>query len=303
MKKTRKLFFAVEIIIAIIFAVSLTRSYYIRKTRESYAYAQKWCYTLKLNEPVYDFQNSLEESEDLNSLLRTCEDYYEYSSLKTDYDFLFWDNFKDVQIFFSNKASEIIGTDVYAMYIKEGNFIVVQTSDFYLQSSDKQKSIIIHELAHALTTSDANFFEGQGFSEAVAEDLAFTVCKQNGIDYNITYSCPFCLYMLVWNIFGKTDTLKAHCEGELNNKINDISDGYGSSLRDMLTALNCYELYDEQISFDYTEIVYMAQDIIVHATVNQANLEPDSEAKQEMLDNCLKGLLIKDEYFSRLLSH
>ena len=303
MKKASNLFFVIEIIILIISAVSLIRLHNIRKTRESYAYAQQWNYSINQVEPVYNFQNSLEESEKLNLLLSTCKDYYQNSTLKTDYSFLFWNNFNDIRIFFSDKTSEIVGTTVYATYIKGGNFIVVNTRDFNLKSLDEQKAIIIHELAHALTVSDENFFKGRGFNEVVAEDLAFTICAQNGIDYDFTYSNSFCLYMLVWNIFGKTDTLKAYCNGELNNKLSDISNGFGTNFADMLTVLNYYELYQDKIDFSCSEIVCMAQDIIVHATVNKANQELNFTARQEMLDTCFNGLIIKNEYSSKLLSH
>lgn len=303
MKKASNLLLGVEIIVLIISAMSLVKFHNIRKTRESYAYAQSWNYSINQVEPMYDFQNSLEESEELNSVFNTCKEYYQYSNLTNDYPFLFWDNLNDIRIFFSDKASEIIGTTTYAAYIKSGNLIIVNTSKFNSKSLDEQKAIIIHELAHALTVSDENFFEGGGFTEAVAEDLACTVCTKNGINYDFTYPDSFCLYMLVWNIFGKTDTLKAYCEGELNNKLNDISDGFGTDLSNMLTILNHYELYKDEISFSYSEVVYMAQDILVHATVNKANMELDPNHKQYMLDTCLEGLIIKNDYFTELLSH
>ena len=302
MKKASNLLLVVEIIILIISTMSLVKFHNIRKTRESYAYAQSWNYSINQVEPVYDFQDSLTESDELNSLLNVCIDYYKVSNLQADYPFLFWNNLNDINIYFTEKASEIIGTTTYAAYIKSGNLIIVNTSKFNSKSLDEQKAVIIHELAHALTVSDSNFFEGGGFTEAVAEDLACTICTQNGINYDFTYPDSFCLYMLVWNIFGKTYTLKAYCEGELNNNINDISDGFGTDLSNMLTILNHYELYKNEISFSYTKVVYMAQDILVHATVNKANqLAP--KQKQEMLDTCFNGLILKNEYFSKLLSH
>ena len=191
----------------------------------------------------------------------------------------------------------------YAAYIKSGNLIIVNTNKFNSKSLDEQKAIVIHELAHALTVSDANFLDGGGFTEAVAEDLACTICTKNSIDYNFTYPDSFCLYMLVWNIFGKTDTLKAYCEGELNNKLNNVSDGYSTDLSNMLTILNHYDAYKNRINFSYNELLYMAQDILVHATVNKANMELDPNHKQYMLDACLDGLIIKNDYFTELLSH
>ena len=191
----------------------------------------------------------------------------------------------------------------YAAYIKSGNLIIVNTNKFNSKSLDEQKAIVIHELAHALTVSDVNFLDGGGFTEAVAEDLACIICTKNSIDYNFTYPDSFCLYMLVWNIFGKTDTLKAYCEGELNNKLNNVSDGYGTDLSNMLTILNHYDAYKDRINFSYNELLYMAQDILVHATVNKANMELDPNHKQYMLDVCLDGLIIKNNYFIELLSH
>ena len=303
MKKASNLFLAIEIIVIIISAVSLAKFHNIRKTKESYAYAQKWNYSINQVEPVYDFQNSLEESEELNSLLNVCIDYYKNSNLQADYPFLFWNNLDDINIYFTEKASEIIGMNNYAAFIKSGNLIIVNTNKFNSKSLDEQKAIVIHELAHALTVSDANFLDGGGFTEAVAEDLACTICTKNSIDYNFTYPDSFCLYMLVWNIFGKTDTLKAYCEGELNNKLNNVSDGYGTDLSNMLTILNHYDAYKNRINFSYNELLYMAQDILVHATVNKANMELDPNHKQYMLDACLDGLIIKNDYFTELLSH
>lgn len=66
MKKASNLLLAIEIVVIIISAVSLVKFHNIRKTKESYAYAQKWNYSINQVEPVYDFQNSLEESEELN---------------------------------------------------------------------------------------------------------------------------------------------------------------------------------------------------------------------------------------------
>ena len=57
MKKASNLFLAIEIIVIIISAVSLAKFHNIRKTKESYAYAQKWNYSINQVEPVYDFQN------------------------------------------------------------------------------------------------------------------------------------------------------------------------------------------------------------------------------------------------------
>ena len=303
MKKASNLLLAIEIVVIIISAVSLVKFHNIRKTKESYAYAQKWNYSINQDEPVYDFQNSLEESEELNSLLNVCIDYYKNSNLQADYPFLFWNNLDYINIYFTEKASEIIGVNNYAAYIKSGNLIIVNTNKFNSKSLDEQKAIVIHELAHTLTVSDVNFFDGGGFTEAVAEDLACTICTKNGIDYNFTYPDSFCLYMLVWNIFGKTDTLKAYCEGELNNKLNNVSDGYGTDLSNMLTILNHYDAYKDRINFSYNELLYMAQDILVHATVNKANMELDPNHKQYMLDVCLDGLIIKNNYFTELLSH
>lgn len=303
MKKASNLLLAIEIVVIIISAVSLVKFHNIRKTKESYAYAQKWNYSINQVEPVYDFQNSLEESEELNSLLNVCIDYYKNSNLQADYPFLFWNNLDYINIYFTEKASEIIGVNNYAAYIKSGNLIIVNTNKFNSKSLDEQKAIVIHELAHTLTVSDVNFFDGGGFTEAVAEDLACTICTKNGIDYNFTYPNSFCLYMLVWNIFGKTDTLKAYCEGELNNKLNNVSDGYGTDLSNMLTILNHYDAYKDRINFSYNELLYMAQDILVHATVNKANMELDPNHKQYMLDVCLDGLIIKNNYFTELLSH
>ena len=303
MKKASNLLLAIEIVVIIISAVSLVKFHNIRKTKESYAYAQKWNYSINQVEPVYDFQNSLEESEELNSLLNVCIDYYKNSNLQADYPFLFWNNLDYINIYFTEKASEIIGVNNYAAYIKSGNLIIVNTNKFNSKSLDEQKAIVIHELAHTLTVSDVNFFDGGGFTEAVAEDLASTICTKNGIDYNFTYPDSFCLYMLVWNIFGKTDTLKAYCEGELNNKLNNVSDGYGTDLSNMLTILNHYDAYKDRINFSYNELLYMAQDILVHATVNKANMELDPNHKQYMLDVCLDGLIIKNNYFTELLSH
>lgn len=303
MKKASNLLLAIEIVVIIISAVSLVKFHNIRKTKESYAYAQKWNYSINQVESVYDFQNSLEESEELNSLLNVCIDYYKNSNLQADYPFLFWNNLDYINIYFTEKASEIIGVNNYAAYIKSGNLIIVNTNKFNSKSLDEQKAIVIHELAHTLTVSDVNFFDGGGFTEAVAEDLACTICTKNGIDYNFTYPDSFCLYMLVWNIFGKTDTLKAYCEGELNNKLNNVSDGYGTDLSNMLTILNHYDAYKDRINFSYNELLYMAQDILVHATVNKANMELDPNHKQYMLDVCLDGLIIKNNYFTELLSH
>lgn len=303
MKKASNLLLAIEIVVIIISAVSLVKFHNIRKTKESYAYAQKWNYSINQVEPVYDFQNSLEESEELNSLLNVCIDYYKNSNLQADYPFLFWNNLDYINIYFTEKASEIIGVNNYAAYIKSGNLIIVNTNKFNSKFLDEQKAIVIHELAHTLTVSDVNFFDGGGFTEAVAEDLACTICTKNGIDYNFTYPDSFCLYMLVWNIFGKTDTLKAYCEGELNNKLNNVSDGYGTDLSNMLTILNHYDAYKDRINFSYNELLYMAQDILVHATVNKANMELDPNHKQYMLDVCLDGLIIKNNYFTELLSH
>ena len=38
-------------------------------------------------------------------------------------------------------------------------------------------------------------------------------------------------------------------------------------------------------------------------TVNKANMELDPNHKQYMLDVCLDGLIIKNNYFTELLSH
>ena len=159
MKKASNLLLAIEIVVIIISAVSLVKFHNIRKTKESYAYAQKWNYSINQVEPVYDFQNSLEESEELNSLLNVCIDYYKNSNLQADYPFLFWNNLDYINIYFTEKASEIIGVNNYAAYIKSGNLIIVNTNKFNSKSLDEQKAIVIHELAHTLTVSDVNFFD------------------------------------------------------------------------------------------------------------------------------------------------
>ena len=70
MKKASNLFLVIEIIILIISAVSLIRLHNIRKTRESYAYAQQWNYSINQVEPVYNFSKFIRRKREIEFTLK-----------------------------------------------------------------------------------------------------------------------------------------------------------------------------------------------------------------------------------------
>ena len=103
-------------------------------------------------------------------------------------------------------------------------------------------------------------------------------------------------------IYGTDNALEAYYNGTLIDKLNSISDDYGKEVTEIIFVINNYSNYKDRLKFSYSDLVTMAQDIIVHATVNMANQELDLKHKQCMIDFCSDNLLIKNSYFTSLLS-
>lgn len=103
-------------------------------------------------------------------------------------------------------------------------------------------------------------------------------------------------------IYGTDNALEAYYNGTLIDKLNSISDDYGKELTEIIFVINNYSNYKDRLKFSYSDLVTMAQNIIVHATVNMANQELDLKHKQYMIDFCSDNLLIKNSYFTSLLS-
>lgn len=280
---------------------SLASTYIKQRNRENYIYAQKWNFNINWVEPSNSFGKSLKSNSELDTLLETCKNYYFTSNLKTQYPFLSWDNFEKVKIYESDKSSENTKNENYALYLSIDNIIVVNPEFFYNETEFSKQSIILHELAHALITSDKNLSEG-GLNEPVAENLACTVCNYNNLKYDFGYVDTSYIYLLICNIYGTDNALEAYYNGTLIDKLNSISDDYGKELTEIIFVINNYSNYKDRLKFSYSDLVTMAQDIIVHATVNMANQELDLKHKQYMIDFCSDNLLIKNSYFTSLLS-
>ena len=147
-------------ILLIFSTVSLASTYIKKRNRENYIYAQKWNFNINWVEPSNSFVKSLKSNSELDTLLDTFKNYYFTSNLKTQYPFLSWYNFEKVKIYESDKSSENTKNETYALYLSIDNIIVVNPEFFYNETESSKQSIILHELAHALITSDKNLSEG-----------------------------------------------------------------------------------------------------------------------------------------------
>ncbi len=297
MKKMSK---GLALVMALVMVVLTGCSY---KDTYRYQYADKWESPFEL---AYEDGTPIELQDDkeLDKLLEECKDMINETDMKELYPYFNWELLEKAEICHSKgvklKSGEARTEGMDAKYfVKLNKVLVFPVCSEY--EEDYLKTLILHELMHTLTYSEEavklQIWEG------VADFFAGQISNLNALPFKLQYQYEVLYLTQLFTVFGEVETQKMIFDGELANKLDELTkEGMSEKFNSALAILSSfYEIYGNLSDTETAEeLVKVIQDVMCHMTANYCE-ELEEEERAAILESFKGMLIIDDSYFEKLL--
>ena len=285
---------ALALLCGLFICVIIVRDLSYNNSLKNYKYSREWTIDVTFQKSDLLFDDSISQDTGLTNLLSDCKEIIYSSGLKETYPELAWENLDTITIWYSDSTQCIDDFTIYGVYDSHNNRIVLMPKAL---SGDKSiYGCIIHETLHALFDNASP----SQLNEGIVDYFTCIIAQENGLDYSPTYTEEITFWLLLCNIFGEKECLNMVLNDTLNQNIDALTiENAGKKFNAILYYISHPQ---EDLGFEKDELIMMAQEIVCNATREYVKKLDNPSEKEKIVDFCKYGLIIKDEYFFRLLS-
>ena len=240
-----------------------------------------------------------------DSILEDCKSMILATDLKAKFPYLNWNNLENVEIRRCNGHlidGQVQNIGIDARYHQPLNMVYVYPAcDQY--DADYVKTIVIHELIHCITYSEAvctnQLWEG------LADLYTMKICREFDLPFKLQYQMEFLSLTFFNNVFGEEAVVEMLYNGTLDSEIDRHTKPGMAAKFNCATSIagHYYEMYG---AYDvaYFELIKVIQDIQCHVAIS-ACADMSEDTRKKVYEKCKTTLIydqyIDESYFRKLL--